>query len=48
MSDKTPVAPAVHGDALWDRDKLPDGCLTNLDVTPIDASQMTKRRTSPN
>lgn len=35
-------APAVHTDALWDRDKLPDGCLTNIDVTPIPARDMTK------
>jgi len=39
---KPPVAPAVHGEALWDRDKLPDGCLTNMDVTPIPARDMTK------
>jgi hypothetical protein len=38
-----PVAPAVFSDALWDRSKLPNGELTNLDVTPIDARTMTKR-----
>lgn len=45
MSDdpKPPAAPAIHTDALWDREKLPDGCLTNVDVTPIDARDMTKQ-----
>jgi hypothetical protein len=43
MKDKTPVAPAVHSDRIWDVDKLPDGCLTNVDVEPIPAQDMTKR-----
>jgi hypothetical protein len=42
MTEK-PVAPALHTDKLWDVDKLEDGCLTNLDVTPIPARDMTKR-----
>jgi hypothetical protein len=40
---KPPVAPAVFSDALWDRDRLPNGELTNVDVVPIDARSMTKR-----
>jgi hypothetical protein len=38
-----PSAPAVFGDALWDREKLPNGELTNLDVQPVDARHMTKQ-----
>jgi hypothetical protein len=38
-----PVAPAVHGDKLWDADKLPGGVLTNVDPEPIPATDMTKR-----
>lgn len=36
------VAPAVHTDKLWDVDKLPEGCLTNVDAEPINAKDMTK------
>jgi hypothetical protein len=38
-----PAAPAVHFDRIWDADKLVNGELTNLDVVPIPASDMTKR-----
>ena len=38
-----PVAPTVHSDRIWDLDKLPNGELTNLDVTPIPARDMTKK-----
>lgn len=42
-ADPIVTAPAVHTDALWDREKLAGGVLTNVDVTPIPASDMTKQ-----
>lgn len=39
-----PFAPAVHGDALWDLDKLPDGMLHNLGAEPVKVETKTELR----
>ena len=43
MSDKSkPVAPAIHTDELWDRDKLGDGMLHNLGPVPVKVETKTE------